>query len=182
MELVKSKDAAASLNVSQTTVKRWASHYPDIFRKDRFGHYIFNERDMKLLAFIKTAIEQGETMEQIKLPSEPAEKPRLQDAFLETAASAELLRPAEDDMLTRILHMERRLDQKADEVVSAQILQHREELEELRRMIDQLSAAIEIVRQPAPSSEYTRSTPEAKPPVSQPSRKRGLFRSMFIWF
>src|SRR4051812_41945735 len=114
MEAVKSKDAALSLNVSQTTIKRWASNYPDVFRKDRFGHYMFNARDLELLGLIKAAIERGETMEQIKLPVSGMEQPRLDEAFLETVASSELLRTADDDMLTRILQVEQRLEQKAD--------------------------------------------------------------------
>ncbi|MFC4812480.1 MerR family transcriptional regulator [Paenibacillus sp. GCM10023250] len=186
---MKSKEAAVTLNVSQTTVKRWASYYPTVFRKDQFGHYIFNEQDMALLGFIKAAIERGETMEQIQLPvpdAAPAagteQQPRLLDAFLETAASSALLQPAENDVLTRILQVERRLDQKADEVVNAQIRQHREELEELRRMVEQLAASVEQARQPMPAEEMRRSAPETKPAVQAPARKRGLFKSMFMWF
>lgn len=182
MESVKSKEAAISLNVSQTTIKRWASYYPTVFRKDRFGHYMFNERDLELLGLIKSAIERGETMEQIKLPVPGSEQPRLHEAFLETAASSELLRTADDDVLTRILQMERRLDQKADEVVNAQILQHREELEELRRMIEQLAASVENARQPLPAMNDTRKTDSEPKQPATPPRKRSLFRSMFIWF
>ncbi|SFI77252.1 chromosome-anchoring protein RacA [Paenibacillus sp. UNC496MF] len=186
---MKSKDAAVTLNVSQTTVKRWASYYPTVFRKDQFGHYIFNEQDLALLGFIKAAIERGETMEQIQLPmpagapaGEADQQPRLLEAFLETAASSSLLQTAENDVLTRILQVERRLDQKADEVVNAQIRQHREELEELRRMVERLAASVEQTRQPTPAEELRRSAAETKPPVHAPARKRGLFKSMFMWF
>ncbi|NBD24112.1 MerR family transcriptional regulator [Paenibacillus glycinis] len=184
MDLVKSKDAAISLNVSQTTVKRWASHYPTVFRKDKFGHYTFNDRDMEMLGYIKSAIERGETMEQIQLPApEQALQPRLLDAFLETAASSALLETAGDDMLTRILQVERRLDQKADEVVAAQIRQHREELEELRRMIEQLASSMEHAREPLPAIDDLRpKAADSKAQAAASSRKRGLFRSMFMWF
>lgn len=186
MDLVKSKEAAMSLNVSQTTVKRWASHYPTVFRKDRFGHYTFDEQDLALLGHIKAAIERGETMEQIRLPLAPAnaEQPRLLEAFLETAASSELLRAPDSDMLTRILQVERRLEQKADEVVNAQIRQHREELEELRRMIEKLTVTVEQAREAAPVAEELRrgAAETAAASNEKPSRKRGLFRSMFVWF
>ncbi|QHT59079.1 MerR family transcriptional regulator [Paenibacillus lycopersici] len=181
MGAVKSKEAALALNVSQTTIKRWASYYPAVFRKDRFGHYLFNERDLELLGLIKAAIERGETMEQIKLPTPGMEQPRLDEAFLETAASSELLRTADDDMLTRILQVEQRLEQKADEVVNAQIRQHREELEELRRMIEQIAASIEYTRHPLTAMDELRKN-EPKAPAAEKPRKRGLFRSMFIWF
>ncbi|MBM7568397.1 MerR family transcriptional regulator [Paenibacillus sacheonensis] len=183
MEAVKSKDAALSLNVSQTTIKRWASYYPNVFRKDRFGHYMFNGRDLELLGLIKAAIERGETMEQIKLPVPGMEQPRLDEAFLETAASSELLRTADNDMLTRILQLEQRLEQKADEVVNAQIRQHRQELEEMRRMIEQLSASMEHARQPLPAvADQPRKNEAASPAPAASSRRRGLFKSMFMWF
>ena len=35
MGILKSKDAADLLCVSQTTIKRWASTFPDCFQKDR---------------------------------------------------------------------------------------------------------------------------------------------------
>ncbi|AZN39297.1 MerR family transcriptional regulator [Paenibacillus albus] len=190
MELVKSKDAAESLNVSQTTVKRWASHFPHYFQKDRFGHYIFTQKDLAMLGLIKAALENGETMDQIVLP-EPEPEPKqalaaqqpMNQAMLEVAASSAAA-PEETDLLARICYVERRLDQKADEVVAAQVLQHREEIDELRRMVDQLVESIETARRPAsPLAEISAAAAEtAAATTGLPSRKRGLFRSLFVWF
>ena len=166
MDLVKSKDAANSLNVSQTTVKRWASHYPTVFRKDRFGHYTFNDRDMELLGYIKSAIEREKRWSKSSAcartgaAAAPARRlPR------DGGKLRRLLETAGDDMLTRILQVERRLDQKADEVVAAQIRQHREELEELRRMIEQLASSMEYAREPLPAVDDLRlRSADPKPP------------------
>ncbi|SEO35568.1 MerR family transcriptional regulator [Paenibacillus sp. OV219] len=189
MELVKSKDAAESLNVSQTTVKRWASHFPHYFQKDRFGHYIFTQQDLAMLGIIKAALENGETMDQIVLPEPEPEQAQAQaaqqpmnQAMLEVAAS--VAAPEETDLLARIRSVERKLEQKADEVVAAQVLQHREELDELRRMVEQLAASLETARKPAsPMAELSASAAEtAAASTGLPSRKRGLFRSLFVWF
>ncbi|WP_090982567.1 MerR family transcriptional regulator [Paenibacillus sp. CF384] len=201
MELVKSKDAAESLNVSQTTVKRWASHFPHYFQKDKFGHYVFTRSDLWMLAYIKDSLERGETMDMIVLP-EPEQQPEhrsdeqeranhsdsqpLLSGYNEQVAAAS--ESHDSELHCRLMLVERRLEHKADEVVAAQILQHRSELEELRKMIDHLSAAIEYAKQPIPPLSippYAAETAAAiELPVSVPSpaRKRGLFRSLFMWF
>lgn len=200
MELVKSKDAAESLNVSQTTVKRWASYFPHYFQKDRFGHYIFTPQDLVMLGLIKAALERGETMDQIVLP-EPEPEPEAEakqtlqvaeQALKESAIAvdeamqevAAAVAPEETDLLSRIRYVERRLEQKADEVVVAQVLQHREELDELRRMVDRLVESIETARKPAMTEIHAAAaeTAASSPAPVPPSRKRGLFRSLFVWF
>ncbi|REE86465.1 chromosome-anchoring protein RacA [Paenibacillus taihuensis] len=201
MELVKSKDAAESLNVSQTTVKRWASYFPHYFQKDRFGHYIFTPQDLAMLGLIKAALERGETMDQIVLP-EPQPQPEpenenaqqliklqalqesasaMNEAVQEVAAAAATLE--QTDLQTRLRNVERRLDQKADEVVVAQVLQHREELDELRRMVDMLATSIEMSRKPSMAElQAAAAETAASSSNGSPSRKRGLFRSLFVWF
>ncbi|WP_308637515.1 MerR family transcriptional regulator [Paenibacillus silvisoli] len=209
MELVKSKDAAESLNVSQTTVKRWASHFPHYFQKDKFGHYIFTTQDLAMLAFIKEALERGDTMDMIVLP-EP-EQPNATDSnpatgLIEHEASTANSPGELSEIYFRLEQVEYKLEQKADEVVATQILQHRSELEELRRLVDYLAAAIENAKLPmaapggksafaagtaaaevAAASAMTDSLgPASKPAPSSaapaPTRKRGLFRSLFVWF
>ncbi|SFT21172.1 MerR family transcriptional regulator [Paenibacillus sp. BC26] len=197
MELVKSKDAAESLNVSQTTVKRWASHFPHYFQKDRFGHYVFSSRDLSMLAYIKESLERGETMDMIVLP-EPEQQPEHPLVSAVEASHSLLFGNNEQvaaasetynsEIHCRLVQVERRLEQKADEVVAAQILQHRSELEELRKMIDHLSAAIEYAKQPIPPlsipayAAETAAAIESPVAVPSPARKRGLFRSLFVWF
>jgi chromosome-anchoring protein RacA len=86
------------------------------------------------------------------------------------------------DILSRIHYIERTLDQKADEVVMIQLLQQREELEDLRIMIKQLAATLEPM-QATKVNTFTSS--EASHPVTttripSPPRKRGLLRSFFF--
>lgn len=59
MEILKTKEAAELLSVSQTTIKRWAAMFPDFFPKDRLGHYTFSKREISQLNYIKDRINQG---------------------------------------------------------------------------------------------------------------------------
>jgi len=182
MSSLKTKDASERLGVSQTTVKRWASHYPSSFRKTPLGHYVFSQREFALLQYIKGRTEQGATLEQIELPGIPAERSEREAATSDAAyeACASEAREA----LKRVFELERALEQKADEVVSAQVRQHRAELDELRRSVAQLAAAVESLR-PRPSGGAIRPAeePPRLPPVAEtprsPSRKRKFFRSFF---
>ncbi|MFC5653130.1 MerR family transcriptional regulator [Paenibacillus solisilvae] len=176
MSLLKTRDAADLLGVSQTTIKRWASTFPDFFQKDRAGHYIFSEQEIGLLIHIKDRIDHGETLDHIALasssqtPETSAEKP-------EALVSAVPM----EDMLSRIELVERSLDHKADEVVSMQLLQHREELEELRHMIEQLAASMETMYVPGNRSISAQDEihPLAAAKLQAPPKKRGLLRSFF---
>lgn len=176
MSVLKSKDAADLLGVSQTTIKRWASTFPDFFQKDRAGHYIFSEQEIGLLIHIKDRIDHGETLDHIALMvnnQTPETLPDKTDAPVHDIPM--------EDMLSRIELVERSLERKADEVVSMQLLQHREELEELRQMIEQLAASMETMYIPAVRSFSSQDEihPAAAAKLQAPPKKRGLLRSFF---
>jgi len=134
----KTKDVSELLGVSQTTIKRWASHYSNFFQKDRLGHYIFTEHECNLLLFIKEQVELGNPLDQISLPIKSSSTLR------NLAIHSNL--PDENDLSSRIREVERSLEQKADEVVSAQVLQHRAELDELRQIVNRIAATVETMQ------------------------------------
>lgn len=178
MEMLKTKDAAELLSVSQTTIKRWAAMFPDYFPKDRFGHYIFSEQEISLLKSIKERISHGEVLEYMSLGSAADIQPPV-------SRQENPLRHTQDwpmgDMLSRIDYIERSLDHKADEVVSVQLLQQRAELEDLRQMIKQLAVSLETIQKSGgPSlSPYDELHPAAAMKLKTPPRKRGLLRNIF---
>jgi len=176
MGTLKTKDAADLLSVSQTTIKRWASTFPNFFQKDRFGHYTFSEQEIDLLIHIKDRIDQGETLNGITLmtnqqPPEP----------LQAETPQHTLDPSMEEMLNRIEHIERSIDQKADEVVSVQLHRQREELDELRQMIKQLAASIETIQTPSSNTypSHDECHPAAITKLEAAPKKRGLLRSFF---
>lgn len=162
------------LDVSQTTVKRWASQYPASFHKDQLGHYIFTGHQINMLLYIKEQIEQGGTLDQIALPvSLPLSSPE--------KAETDPMPKDNSELLSRIREIERSVGQKADEVVSAQVLQHRAELDELRQMVAQLAATIETLngkgtKPPVQHGEFRLPIVKETP---TPAKKRRFFRSFF---
>ncbi|WP_311291792.1 MerR family transcriptional regulator [Paenibacillus glycanilyticus] len=69
MTLLKTKEAAQQLVVSETTVRRWVSTFPASFRKDMFGHYIFDASAMEKLRKIKGQLDSGTALYDIRLLS-----------------------------------------------------------------------------------------------------------------
>lgn len=184
MGVLKTKDAAVLISVSQATIKRWASAFPDIFQKDRLGHYIFTEHDITQLMHIKERIDQGEQLDRIQLKAGERHT-----ASRQVGASAHALDKAlpymedavTEEIRTRIEQVERTLHQKADEVVSVQLLLQREELEELRQMIMLLAAAVETMQTSAGKARSPHGELQAAAAVKlqAPPKKRGLLRSIF---
>ncbi|MNE30689.1 polar chromosome segregation protein [compost metagenome] len=84
-------------------------------------------------------------------------------------------------MWSRITQIEHSLDQKADEVVSVQLLRQREELEDLRQMIQQLALSIETIQQPGlqAAAAYEELHPVAAAKLKAPPKKRSLLRTLF---
>jgi chromosome-anchoring protein RacA len=194
MVLMKTKDVSEYLGVSQTNIKRWASHYPLTFNKNHVGHYVFTEQEVQLLLYIKNQISQGKALDQISLPVEPV-LPVPSPLPLSHMPSKPRADQTRNDMISRIREVERSLQQKADEVVSFQVLQHRAELEELRKMIEQIAVSVEKMKKPGAdrftyheeiastiegisSAQKSPASSKAKEPLP-PIKKRGFFRSFF---
>jgi chromosome-anchoring protein RacA len=176
MTVMRTKDVSEFLGTSQTNIKRWASHYPHYFNKNPMGHYVFTEQEVNMLLYIKNQISQGNILNQIALPVDHAPLPMPKQHLPTPEADHPM-----DDMISRIREVERSLQNKADEVVSVQVLQHRNELEEMRKMIEQIAVSVEKMQNPG-ADQFTfqeRAAPETvlKPPA--PIKKRGFFRSFF---
>ncbi|WP_310830761.1 MerR family transcriptional regulator [Paenibacillus pedocola] len=176
MEMYKTKEVAELLSVSQTTIKRWAAMFPNVFPKDRFGHYIFSQQEVSLLKSIKTRIDQGETLDRITLTGNHQPVGPLQSTRPVQAEDKPM-----HEMWSRINQIEHSLDQKADEVVSVQLLRQREELEDLRQMIQQLALSIETIQQPGlqAAAAHEELHPVAAAKLKAPPKKRSLLRTLF---
>ncbi|CAG7643749.1 Chromosome-anchoring protein RacA [Paenibacillus solanacearum] len=177
------KEAAQLLQVSPTTIKRWASHFQHRFSKDELGHYVFEESDMEKLAFIKQQLELKLSLSQIDLPEEkpaarqskplPADTGQASDAH---ASSFTRMTAQYGEIEKRLRHVENKLTEKADDIVCLQLLEHRRELEEISRTVRQLSQHMEEV---ACSLADMHKQTEAREREQPPTKRRRLLASLF---
>ncbi|HZG61702.1 MAG TPA: MerR family transcriptional regulator [Anoxybacillus sp.] len=164
MEL-KTSSVAKRLGVSPKTIQRWIKKYNIPCPRNEAGHYVFDAETITLLEQIK--FEQGAALEE---DYEEATKETLcPDHIFETH-----VKPHIEEMTARLQSVERKLEQKADDVVSFQILQHRKEIDELVEHIQQLESRIVQLEQ------ANRNLAAAQEQQKKPKR-RGLSRIISLF-
>ncbi|SFE76248.1 chromosome-anchoring protein RacA [Paenibacillus algorifonticola] len=200
MNLLKTKDAARQLAVSETTIRRWVALFPASFSKDMFGHYIFDEPALEKLQSIKTKLEAGELLHEMTLPelAQTVDPTGLQQAAAGAAAhfptfnldeakskieSAWDFKNPQEELAERLERIEGTLSRKADEVIGVQLLHHREELEEIRQTLNQLAASLSSMQERNKQlSSLVAVQPAAACMERKPHKKKTLFRLPFSFF
>jgi chromosome-anchoring protein RacA len=170
MEL-KTSSVAARLGVSPKTIHRWAKKHNVPYRKNEFGHYVFDAEAITLLEQIK--FEQSAIVEPYTR-HEQKEKP--QNKFNAEALFQVYVEPRLDQFTSRLQQIEHKLDQKADDVVSVQLLHHRQEIEELVSHLRSLEQRIARLEESANKAQA--STTEN---ANQKKKRRGLSRIMSLF-
>ncbi|MEW5322779.1 MerR family transcriptional regulator [Geobacillus thermoleovorans] len=161
MEL-KTSDVAARLGVSPKTIQRWVRKYDIPLRKNEAGHYLFDEKTVALLERVK--FEQGAAME---APLTPKRPPTPLRNNIPIDALHESIEPEITRVSSRLEQLERQLEQKADDVVSIQLLHHRQEMEEIVARLASLEQLVARLEQ-----QLNQQPPAPRDPSKQPKRKR----------
>jgi chromosome-anchoring protein RacA len=127
---------AKLLGVSSSTIQRWVKQLELQMERNELGHYLFTDGDIQLLKHVQEQLKNGVM---------------LQDVTVEGKRTRiGVVKPSGDDpklgkLLERINEFEQKLNKKADDVVSYQLLQHRREIEELQAEVDKLTKKIEFL-------------------------------------
>jgi chromosome-anchoring protein RacA len=165
---------AKLLGVSPSTIQRWVKQANLQMERTELGHYQFSEDSIEILKDIKDQLNKGALLQDLKIKGRKHRK-----------ATIPAVKPdiAMDQLMKRMENFETRLNSKADEVVSYQILQHRREIEELQNEIARLSEVIASMEEAAAQQEQL-AEEENKPSLTPIStlrkfRKRNIISSFF---
>lgn len=150
---------AELLGISVSTVQRWVKQLGLEMERNELGHFIFSEEDITLLKQVKNQLQQGKILQEIEISS--------------TKRTGHIKRNDSDEYVEQITsklkEIEISLEQKADSVVSYQLLQHRREIEELQRQIllltekvSNLEEVLQRDREAALSKEKLKKTPRKR--------------------
>jgi chromosome-anchoring protein RacA len=124
--LVKTKAVSRKLGVNPTTIQRWVKYFEIPCPKNEHGHYLFREEDIKMLSGIQEQLKEGLQMSDIKIQE-----------HTETGGNSvdkKGLKELDDRFKNLYSHLnvlEKKVSQKADEVLSYQVLQHRKDLDQM---------------------------------------------------
>ncbi|WP_242664971.1 MerR family transcriptional regulator [Geobacillus zalihae] len=147
---------------------------------DVAGHYLFDEKTVALLERVK--FEQGAAME--APPEATPEAPPASSRSSTTppnvpihALFQEYIEPEMDRVSSRLDELEQQLEQKADDVVSIQLLHHRQEMEEIAARLAVLEQTVARLEQQL----NTRPPSPHEPPKEAKRKRRGFRRVMGLF-
>lgn len=150
-------DAANELGVSTKTVQRWVKQLQLPASRNELGHYFFTKDDIAILKEVKEQLKNGTPMQDVTVKRPKKTFLIKKNEMVQTEEPAPPLNERLEEKLQRFLEheqlerellqkkiaeLERKLEQKADDVVSYQLLQQRRELEEERQQIKHLEQKI----------------------------------------
>jgi chromosome-anchoring protein RacA len=153
-----SGEVSKLLGVSVSTIQRWVKQLELPMERNERGHYIFSEEDVDLLKQIHKKIQEGVLLQEIA--------PQCDKKFRKGSVKTEENDKSIEMLMMKLNEFETRLNTKADSVASYQLLQHRNEIEDLKNQVQDLISKISELEGKVNPPELP-----GKPPVLEQSHK-----------
>ncbi|WP_160112361.1 MerR family transcriptional regulator [Salicibibacter kimchii] len=155
--LVKTKNVAEVLRVAPKTVQTWVRKYQIPVKTNDRGHYLYDDDAIDRLQAVKST-----------------QMPEGNDPFIEREAKPTYAEAEKrmDDILRRLDHLETMIEQKADEVVSFQLLKHRQALDDLQGSLAAMEEGLKDL-------ESDRTEPKER--LEGPKKERKKLANMFVF-
>ena len=133
------KSVAEMLGISTRTVQRWVKQLNMNMARNDLGHFIFTEENIEQLKQVKKQLDEGILLQDITL-----EKHKRSGIIKSSQPEKkkEEMEEIQEELEDKISLLETSLYQKADSVVSYQLLQHRREIEELQEQVSYLTGRL----------------------------------------
>lgn len=161
------KAVAKLLGISTSTVQRWVKQLNLEMERNELGHFVFSENDIELLKKVKQQLHEGVLLQDISI-----HLPKRTGIVKETPAD-EII----DELMQKVKDLEIGINQKADAVVSYQILQHRREMEELQEQISLLTKRVKQLE--ILLKEKTEIAASSESVGEKPRKKKNFFGFIF---
>lgn len=143
---LKTKEVSQLLEVNPTTVQRWIKFFKLPCEKNEHGHYLFDDTNILQLKEIKSQLNLGLPMTQVKVTHlNNNDSKTHQDGKNSTHSQEDVLNKI-DNITKRIEEVEYKLQEKATNVVNIQLLQHRRELEKIYTLVENLRNEIDQLK------------------------------------
>lgn len=169
---------AKTLGVSTKTIHRWIKHFNLTCRKNENGHYIFDETNLEFFAHICEQMRSGIPVSEmnVKAPRRGIFK------SMNTPIEQQPTQKQFASLLERIEQNERKIEDKASEVVSYQLLQQRREIEELNEKIKALEEQFHKLQTEKNTREYKKDLPlllDNDLPRQKKVKRKGIIGLLF---
>ncbi|MBD8071354.1 MerR family transcriptional regulator [Bacillus sp. PS06] len=171
---------ASKVGVSSKTIRRWIKYFDIPCKKNEHGHFVFDETDYSFFCQIRDQVKQGIPKSEIDIMP-PRKGKRRQAMATQTEQS---LQQQFSKLLERVEQNEKAIEQKASEVVSYQLLQHRREIDELLKRVETLETYVHELEN---ENKQLKLQPNDGPivldqPIQKPRKARKLKTMMSFLF
>lgn len=155
------------LGVSTSTIQRWGKQLQLELEKNELGYYLYRKEDIEALKNFQVQVQKS------SYPQENKIKRRTRRGTTKVAEN----RSEHHQLIDKINKLEQELNQKADSVVSYQLLLQRQEIEELQTQLEKLQRLLEDILH---SKAFQPPTKNNEPSIqSERRQKKSMLRSFF---
>ncbi|MEK5393456.1 MerR family transcriptional regulator [Margalitia sp. FSL K6-0131] len=161
--------AAKLLGISQSTLKRWIKELDLDMNRNELGHYDIQDEDISVLKQVKKQIQNGTFLQDVTISRNKVRKGKTAILLKESTA---------DILVQRMNDLEKKLNEKADKVVSYQLLTHRKEIEDLENEINRLNTHVELLEKKLAENE-SKDISNNNANSYKINKKRNLFSTLF---
>jgi chromosome-anchoring protein RacA len=168
---VNSTTVAAKVGISTKTLRKWIKMFDLECSKNEHGHYVFDEKDYSVFCEIRDNLKKGVPTHEILIKT-----PRRGIVKDMNKTGDHPLQQQFEVLLERMERNEQKIEQKASEVVSYQLLQHRREIEELNERVAKLETYIQQLEKEKKDKnkkqEHILSLQQQTPKIVKPKRRK----------
>jgi chromosome-anchoring protein RacA len=164
-------EVAKLLEVSPSTIQRWVKQLElPMGRNDR-GHYFFNNEDIHLLKEIQVKVQNGVLLQDIA----PIKEKKTRKGIVKVPEND----PPVERLICKVRELELKLNDKADSVASYQLLQHRQDLEDLQCKVVELNQQVESLQKQLADLKNPLQTETIQENHKKKAKKKNIFRTLF---
>jgi len=164
-------EVASLLGVSSSTIQRWVKQLELPMERNERGHYSFKDEDINLFKDIQVKVQNGVLLQDIT----PLKEKKVRKGIIKTVENEQ---PYEK-VLTKVRELELKLNDKADSVASYQLLQHRQDIEDLQSQVKQLNQLIESLQHQLSELNNPRQIESIQENLKKKAKKKNFVRTLF---
>ena len=160
------KSVAELLEISTSTVLRWVKQLNIEMERNEHGHFIFSEEKINILKDVKQQLQNGIPIQDISIDKTK------RTGVAKTVSPESNMSQLEE----KVIQMETSLNQKADSVVSYQLLQHRREIDDLQEQVSFLVNRLAEIEEILIKQKEVAASAEEQ---MIPRKKKNFFKAIF---
>ncbi|MBU8907296.1 MerR family transcriptional regulator [Desertibacillus haloalkaliphilus] len=173
--MLKTTDVCKRVGVNSTTVKRWVTHFNLTLKTNDKGHYLYSPKQVELFLEIKKHLRAGQKMKDLTVEGDKVVAVHKESPKKEMIPKA-LYEKKLENLTMQIDLLERKLSEKADEVVSFQVLRHRTEIDDMMKTLQKIEERVSTIEQQVHQDIEANKEPERQLFEQPRSVKRALVK------